>query len=417
MNAAQATQLADEWLFQARLAQLPLTENWTTWLIIGGRGSGKTRAGAEWINALVRGLRPFADRPLRRLALIGETIGDVREVMIEGPSGLRSMAREDGPVFEASRRRLVWPNGAIAQVFSAQEPDSLRGPQFEAAWCDEAGKWPYAMEVWDMLQFALRLGDRPRQLVTTTPRAVPLIKRLLDDPAVQVSRMRTRDNEKNLSPNFLASVKERYGGTRLGRQELDGELIEERAGALWTPAILDGLRAKPPGDLSRVVVAVDPPASSHRSSDACGIVVAGVDAEGLGWVLADATLAQARPEQWASRAVALYNAYDADRIVAEVNQGGDMVASIIHAVDRAVAVTSVHARRGKYLRAEPVAALYEQGRVRHAAAFASLEDEMCAFTSTGLEGGRSPDRLDALVWALSDLLLSRGGDPRIRRLG
>lgn len=384
--------------------------------MIGGRGSGKTRTGAEWVNALVRGLWPFADRPLRRIALIGETIGDVREVMIDGPSGLRTVARGDVPVFEASRRRLVWENGAVAQIFSAQEPDSLRGPQFEAAWCDELGKWPNAEEVWDMLQFALRLGEHPRQLVTTTPRAVPLIRRLLDDPGVLVSRMRTDDNEAHLAPGFLDAVRGRYGGTWLGRQELDGELIEERAGALWTRALLDRVRATPPGELQRIVVAVDPPATSRKSSDACGIVVAGADADGTGWVLADATLQQARPEQWAAKAVALYHAYEADRIVAEVNQGGDMVASVIRAVDGAVAVTAVHARRGKYLRAEPVAALYEQGRVRHAAALPELEDEMCAFTSAGLEGGRSPDRLDALVWALSDLMLARDAKPRIRKL-
>ena len=384
--------------------------------MIGGRGSGKTRTGAEWVNGLVRGLAPFADRPLRRIALIGETIGDVREVMIDGPSGLRAVARGDVPVLEASRRRLVWENGAVAQVFSAQEPDSLRGPQFEAAWCDEAGKWPNAEEVWNMLQFALRLGERPRQLVTTTPRAVPLIRRLLDDPSVAVSRMRTDDNAVHLAPGFLASVQDRYGGTWLGRQELDGEMIAERAGALWTRAMLDGIRAKPPEELERIVVAVDPPATSRKSSDACGIVVAGIDAEGTGWVLADATLQPARPEQWARKAVALYHAHEADRIVAEVNQGGDMVASVIRSVDAGVAVTAVHARRGKYLRAEPVAALYEQGRVRHAAALPALEDEMCAFTSSGLEGGRSPDRLDALVWALSELMLTRGASPRIRKL-
>jgi phage terminase large subunit-like protein len=337
--------------------------------------------------------------------------------MVHGPSGLVATAPwAERPRWKPSLRRLEWPSGAVAHAFSAEDPDSLRGPQFEAAWADEVGKWRYPQETWDMLQFGLRLGERPRQVVTTTPRPIPLIRRLLEDPSVVVTRAGTADNAENLAPSFLKQVTARYGGTALGRQELDGELIEDRPGALWTREAIEAARVAAAPPLSRIVVAVDPPASSGRGASACGIVAAGVDAAGIGYVLADATVSGVEPEAWAARAVGLYRAFKADALVAEVNQGGAMVAAVVRLVDPAVPVTTVVATRGKHARAEPVSALYGQGRVRHAGAFPALEDEMCDFSPTGLSGGRSPDRLDALVWALTHLMLEPPPEPRLRAL-
>ncbi|MFH2015997.1 MAG: terminase family protein [Pseudomonadota bacterium] len=388
-----------------------------TWLVVGGRGAGKTLLGAEWVNGLARGFSPFSPGPTYgSIALVGESIADVREVMIEGPSGIRTIARETRPRFEASRRRLVWDEtGAVAQMFSSEDPESLRGPQFDAAWCDEFAKWKNLQATWDMLQFGLRLGD-PLQLVTTTPRPVKLLKQLMAHERVHVTRMRTADNAANLAAGFLAAVKERYGGTRLGRQELDGELIEDREDALWSRAKIEAEIA-PAGELRRIVVAVDPPASARKSSDACGIVAVGLEADGRAVVLADASAAGLSPVAWAGRAVALYHRLGADCIVAETNQGGDMVAAVIAQVDASVPVKPVRASRGKWLRAEPVAALYAQGRVRHAESFAALEDEMCDFGPDGLANGRSPDRVDALVWAVAELMLRRQVEPRVRGLG
>jgi len=388
-----------------------------TWLVIGGRGSGKTRLGAEWVNAMVRGFPPFAEVGERhgQIALVGETIGDVREVMIDGPSGLVTIARADRPRYEASRRRLVWDNGAVAQVFSSEDPDSLRGPQFAAAWCDEVAKWKNADAVFDMLQFGLRLGKRPRQILTTTPKPTPLMKRLLGDATVAVTRMKTSDNADNLAPSFIGAMTRLYGGTRLGRQELDGELIEDRPDALWTRPLLEAA-VRPVGEIGRIVVAVDPPAGGQGKGNRCGIVAAGLDAEGHAVVLADATVSGKAPHQWAAAVVALYAKLDADCIVAEVNQGGAMVESVLRTVDASVPVKAVRATRGKWLRAEPVAALYAQGRVVHAQRFPELEDEMCDFGADGLAGGRSPDRVDALVWAITELMAGSNAEPRIRQM-
>lgn len=386
----------------------------TTWLVLGGRGAGKTRLGAEWVNGLVRGFSPFALRRHDRIALVGETLSDVREVMIEGPSGIVTIARHDRPRFEPSRRRLVWDNGAVAQIFSSEDPDSLRGPQFAAAWCDEAAKWKHAEQCFDMLQFGLRLGERPRQMVTTTPKPTRLIKRLLADPSVGVTRMGTGENAANLAPGFLKAIESRYAGTRLARQELDGELVEDREDALWSRQSLEDAVIGALPEIGRIVVAVDPPASSKKTSDACGIVAAGLAADGGVVVLADGTVQGAKPQGWAQAAVDLYRSLEADCLIAEVNQGGDMVEAIIRTVDPAVPVKAVHAQRGKWLRAEPVAALYEQGRVRHAQRFPELEDQMCDFGPGGLSGGRSPDRLDALVWAVNELLQHGRPSPRIR---
>jgi phage terminase large subunit-like protein len=419
-NAQELDHLRWKWPLLARADQLPPaagSTDWTTWLMVGGRGAGKTRAGAEWVRAIVHGHPIFADRPARRIALVGETAADVRDVMIEGVSGLLAVHPPGRrPQWTPSRRRLEWPNGAVALVFSAEDPEALRGPQFDAAWSDEIGKWRHADETWDMLQFGLRLGGKPRQVATTTPRPIPLIKRLLGDPRCVVTRARTRDNAWNLAPAFLDTVVGRYAGTRLGRQELDGEMVEERADALWTRALIEASRGPVPAALARIVVAVDPPASSRAGADACGIVAAGMDGEGCLHVLADETAQGLRPAQWATRAVELYRRLEADAVVVEVNQGGEMVEAVLRDIDPALPVVNVRATRGKYLRAEPVAALYEQGRVRHAAPLTHLEDEMCDFAPGGLSNGRSPDRLDALVWALTHLAFTRRGTPRVRTL-
>ncbi|MBU2533462.1 MAG: terminase family protein, partial [Alphaproteobacteria bacterium] len=347
--------------------------------------------------------------------LVGETYHDARSVMVEGVSGLLAIhADHERPDFYASRNEIIWPNGSKAQLFSAEDPDGLRGPQFGAAWCDEFAKWRRAEETWDMLQFALRLGDRPRAVVTTTPRAATMLKRLMADETVSVSRARTHDNAANLAATFLAEMERRYAGTELGRQELDGDLLDELKGTLWQRAWIEDGRARVPPDLSRVVVGVDPPVTTGASADACGIVVAGIDEQQRGYVLADATVQGLAPNEWARAVLAVYRDYDADRIVAEVNQGGDLVEAVIRQFDRAAPIKKVRATRGKWLRAEPVASLYAEGRVAHVGVFAELEAEMMAFGNDGRAAGRSPDRLDALVWALTELMTDEVEAPRLR---
>ncbi|RAI44100.1 DNA-packaging protein [Rhodoplanes roseus] len=390
---------------------------WITWLVLGGRGAGKTRLGAEWVRALVHGTAPYAAHRYGALALVGESERDARDVMVEGASGLLTISpRGERPLWIPTRRRLEWPNGAVAQVFSADDPDSLRGPQFDAAWCDELAKWRYADAAFDMLQFGLRLGTTPRQMITTTPRPIPLIRRLIADPHTRVTRAGTAANRDHLAPAFLRTVVARYAGTRLGRQELDGELIEDRPDALWSRALIEACRVRAAPPLSRIVVGLDPPGSSRRGADACGMVAAGRGEGGLVYVLEDASESGLTPAAWAARAVALVRRLDADAIVAEVNMGGEMVKTVLREVDATVPVKAVHATRGKWLRAEPVAALYEQGRVKHVGAFPPLEDEMCDFGLDGLSSGRSPDRLDALVWAVTALTAGSRGEPRVRRL-
>ncbi|MDB5654305.1 MAG: hypothetical protein JWQ94_1918 [Tardiphaga sp.] len=423
MTLGEMHDLDAHWELFAHAHQLPPAAAangapWLTWLMIGGRGAGKTRAGAEWVRAQAMGRGPGGRERQMRIALVGETEHDVREVMIEGVSGLLAVhPRHERPQWLPSRRRLQWSTGAVAQVFSAEDPESLRGPQFCCAWSDEMAKWRHAEAAFDMLQFGLRLGVQPRQLITTTPRPTALLKRLMADSTSVITRAATATNAFNLAPTFLHSVVSRYAGTRLGRQELDGEIIEDRADALWSRALLESCRVDDAPPLQRIVVAVDPPVSSGKHADACGIVAAGITDGGMVYVLADETVSRVTPSAWANRAIALWRRLEADALVVEVNQGGEMVRSVIHQVDAGVPVTSVRASRGKWLRAEPVATLYEQGRVRHAGAFAALEDEMCDFASSGLSNGRSPDRLDALVWAVTSLTLgARGTGPRIRVL-
>jgi phage terminase large subunit-like protein len=386
-------------------------EAWTTWLLLGGRGAGKTRAGAEWVRQLAQ------SDASARIALIGETEHEAREVMVEGVSGLLAVhARAERPEWIPSRRRIEWPNGAVAQVFSAEDPESLRGPQFSAAWLDEFAKWRHAESTYDMLQFGLRLGGRPRQVITTTPRPIALLKKLMDDARTAMTHAGTRANAFNLAPDFVETVLQRYLGTRLGRQEIEGEIIAQRSDALWTRGGIEACRVAAAPALQRIVVAVDPPGSARKGADACGLVAAGRAADGLIYVLADESAGGLSPQGWATRAIALWRRLQADALVAEANYGGEMVRAVIGEADRTVPVMTVHARRAKFVRAEPVAQLYEQGRVKHAGVFAALEDEMCDFGLDGLSSGRSPDRLDALVWAVSALSFGARGEPRVRGL-
>jgi len=392
---------------------------------MGGRGAGKTRAGAEWVRSVVEGARPLDKGRCSRVALVGETIEQVREVMIFGDSGILVCSPADRrPDWEATRKRLVWPNGAVATVHSAHDPEGLRGPQFDAAWVDEMAKWKKAQETWDMLQFALRLGDHPQVCVTTTPRNVDVLKALLKSPSTVLTHAATEANRAHLAASFLEEVRARYRGTRLGRQELDGVLLADADGALWTSAMLEGARAHEVPVLDRIVVAVDPATTSGAAADECGIVVAGVQCSGppQDWracVLADCTVAGMGPSGWAKAAIAAMERFGADRLVAEVNQGGQMVREVIRQVDPLVPYKGVHASRGKVARAEPVAALYEQGRVKHVAGMDGLEDQMCRMTQRGYEGSGSPDRVDALVWALHELMIepaAKWRQPNVRSL-
>jgi len=401
----------NEW---ARPSQLPPPGDWRVWLLLAGRGFGKTRAGAEYVRARVKA-------GARRIALVGPTAEDTRDVMVEGDSGILAISPPgEGPRYVPSKRRVVWPNGAIAALYSADEPRRLRGPQHDTAWCDELAAWRYP-ETWDMLMFGLRTGADPRCVVTTTPRPIRLLRELLADSKVVVTRGTTYDNRKYLAPAFFSQIVRKYEGTRLGRQELQAEILEDLPGALWNRGIIEACRAsQPPADLARVVVAIDPAGRASETANETGIIVAGKDAEGNGWVLADLS-ARYQPVEWAKAAIAAYRAHHADRIVAETNNGGDMVEATLRMVDPNVPFGAVHASRGKVARAEPVATLYEQGKVRHLGAFPILEDQMCAFTrdallspfpasgggtGAGWNGtGASPDRVDALVWALSDLLV------------
>lgn len=403
------------WIFEfwALPHQLPPEGDWKSWIIMGGRGAGKTRAGAEWVRAQVEGATPESPGACSRVALVGETFDQAREVMVMGDSGILACSPPDRrPQWEATRRRLVWPNGATATVYSAHEPEALRGPQFDAAWVDELAKWKKAEETWDMLQFALRLGRHPQQVVTTTPRNVGVLKAILKNPSSVVTHAPTEANRAYLADSFLAEVRARYQGTRLGRQELDGVLLDDVEGALWTTVMLEGCRVDAAPALDRVVVAVDPSVTSGAGADECGIVVVGAVTQGppqdwRAYVLEDATLSGASPAEWARAAIAAADRHGAERIVAEVNQGGDLVEQVLRQVDPLAPFRAVRASRGKGMRAEPVAALYEQGRVKHprTAGLGALEDQMCRMTVRGYEGRGSPDRLDALVWALSALML------------
>ncbi|MBU2935643.1 MULTISPECIES: DNA-packaging protein [Pacificibacter] len=424
----QGALLALPFLFEAWALdhQLPPAGDWRTWVIMGGRGAGKTRASSEWVRSMVEGARALEVGRAKRVALVGETYDQAREVMVFGDSGILACSPPDRrPKWIATRRALVWPNGAEAMVFSGNDPEALRGPQFDAAWVDELAKWKKPREAWDMLQFGLRLGDDPRQVVTTTPRNVSILKEILDLDSSIVTRAPTEANAANLAPSFLEEVRRRYAGTRLGRQELDGVLLDEEDGALWSLAKLEEERADSLPDFDRIVVAVDPPVTSHKGSDECGIIVVGAVTQGppqdwRAYVLEDATMSAASPTAWAKGAIDALERWEADKIVAEVNQGGDLVESVLRQVDPMVPYKSVRATRGKAARAEPVAALYDQGRVFHTRGLGDLEDQMVKMTSQGFQASGSPDRLDALVWAIYEVMIAPAAGhtrPRIRTLG
>ncbi len=397
-NEAKA-HLFRSWTFWGRPEQFAPEGDWTTWLILAGRGWGKTRTGAEWVKQQV-------EAGCKRIALIAETQKDLEQVMVEGDSGLLSIFPPDErPEYKKKPVEITFANGAKALGYNGTEPDQLRGPQFDAAWCDELAKWRYARETWDMLQFGLRLGDDPRQCVTTTPRAIPLIKQLMADPATVVTRGRTLDNSGNLAASFIKAVHDKYAGTRLGRQELNAEVLDDIPGAIWLREWIDRDRKVNAPELTRKVVAVDPAITSDETSDepgTHGIASAALGADGRGYVLGDYSM-QGTPREWATEVVRVFDQEEADQVVVEINQGGDMVESTLRSVRPSLPIRKVRASRGKHIRAEPVASLYEQGRVSHVGAFSELEDQMCLFTNEGYQGEGSPDRTDALVWALTEL--------------
>ena len=407
LSAASLKELEQQWRLWAHDGQLPPPGDWRVWLMQAGRGFGKTRAGAQWVSAVARAV------PGARIALVGATIEDARKVMVGGPSGVVAVSRaEDAVVWRPTSGEVRFGNGAVATLYSAAAPEKLRGPEHHFAWADELAKWSHA-STWDNLTMGLRLGALPRVLVTTTPRPTALMRRVRAGAGTVVTRGRTHDNL-HLPDAFVAAMEASYGGTRLGRQELDGDLIEEVAGALWPRALIERQRAATVPALTRVVVGIDPPAGI--GGDACGIVAAGLGRDGHGYVIEDASVTGASPERWAQAVVACATRVSAERVVAEANQGGAMVEQVLRAAQASLPIRLVHATRGKAARAEPVAALYERGRVWHARAFPALEDELAGLVAGGgYEGpGRSPDRADACVWALTALLLDRQGEVRVR---
>lgn len=401
LDEADAEAILHCWNEWARPEQLAPGGRWRIWLFFGGRGSGKTRAGAEWVAEGVR------EKRMRRIAIMGATFQDVRDVMIEGESGLLAASPEAD--FQPANRRIRWANGVIADVISAEEPDYVRGRQFDAVWADEFCKWSDPQAGLDMVLMALRLGRKPKMLITTTPRNIAPLKELMAMPDVVKTHSTTRANTANLAPTFLAGLELRFGGTRLGRQELDGELIEDNEAALWRRDWIEAARIRSaPDNLVRVVVAIDPPASIAGGE--CGIVVAGRAEDGEGYVLADWSLSGVTPAVWAARVGQAYEHYKADAVIAEANQGGDMVQStLVDAVPNAP-VKLVFATRDKRTRAMPAAALYEQQRIHHVGTFPDLEDQLVSYDGTG----KSPDRMDALVWALTELYPMKRGQPRVR---
>ena len=419
MNAlgpAKAEELRYTWPFWARPEQLEPEGDWTVWVALAGRGWGKTRAGVEWVRHQIKCGK-------RRIAAVAPTNSDIRRVMVEGESGfLNTCWKGDTtyrggklgyPIWSPTNRTLTWENGAKVEFYSAEDPERLRGPQFHAAWADEVAAWRNQQDVWDMLQFTLRLGRKPRVMVTTTPKPTKLMRGLIKSPDSHVTRGSTFDNQANLAKPFLDTVRREYEGTRLGRQELYAEVLEEADGALWTTEMLDGclVEKKDVPELNRIVVSIDPAVTAKTESDMTGIIVAGIDVNGTGYVLEDAT-DRYSPAEWAAKAISLYKSHNADRIVAERNQGGEMVRRTLEAEDETVPIRLVHASRGKMARAEPISALYERGRVKHVRDLDELETQMRTWEPLGSLG--SPDRLDACVWALTDLMLHGVNNPTLR---
>jgi phage terminase large subunit-like protein len=410
LPARQAEALNRDWPMWQSDAQAEPAGDWRVWLMLAGRGFGKTRLGAQWVRGLA------AANPAARIALVAATMAEVRSVMVEGESGLLAATQAVDTVhWEPSLGRLTWGNGAQAFAYSAESPEALRGPQHHFAWCDELAKWKNGPALWDNLMLGLRLGEWPRTLVTTTPRSVALLRTLIDTPDVIVRQGATKDNP-HLPPPFVSAVNALYAGTRLGRQELDGELIEDVQGALWSRALIESVRVKACPPVRRVVIGVDPPAGVGR--DACGIVAVALGNDGLAYVIEDASVVGATPEGWARAVAACAQRNAADKVVAEANNGGAMVESVLRGADVMMPIKRVHAAHGKAARAEPVAALYGTGKAFHVGnTFAALEDELCGLVKGGgYQGpGTSPDRADALVWAMHELMLGQGARvPRVR---
>ncbi len=388
-----------DWKKVARPSQLPPKGDWRIWLILAGRGFGKTRTGAETLRKWVQ------EGLCRRLALLAETEVEARQVMIEGISGLLAVhPPSERPLYEPSKGQLIWPNGCIATCFSAEAYEHLRGPQFDGAWVDELAKFRDGEKVWDQLMFGLRIGRLPRVIVTTTPRPTVILKKLLKDPDVVVTKGSTFENAKNLAKPFLNYIRKHYEKSWLGRQEIYADLIETKEGTLWTPHLLErARRAYQSSPLQRLVIAIDPAVSHGAQSDETGIIVAGMTKNGFGVILDDLSL-KGPPSLWIQKAIDAYHHYKADRIVAEVNMGGDLVEQLLRSYDPSVSYKAVRATRGKALRAEPIAALYERDKVWHAKHLSKLEEQLCSYIPG--ESSKSPDRLDALVWALTDLMLT-----------
>ena len=429
MSESQLEGLDFDWDFWSRPKQAtPSGRPWATWLILAGRGFGKTLTGAQTVRRWHCGPTPLSAGESQYTAIIAETSKDARDVMIEGPSGIMQVHPPAfRPVYEPSKSRLTWPNGSYAYIYNATEPNQLRGPQFNKAWCDELAKFAHLQEMWDNLQMTLRRGENPQCLVTTTPRPLRFLRNLIADDTTHVTTGSSFENRGNLTSKWFETLTRKYDGTRLGRQELYAEIIDDNPYSLWKQSWIDEARIhvnKETGraqlpNWKRIVVAVDPPIKTGEDADECGIVCAALGGNDEFYVLEDASMRGLSPSEWARRAIELYHKWSADRMVAEVNQGGAMVSSVISNEDPGIMVKEVHATRGKAVRAEPISALYEQRRVHHFGILAVLEDQMCDFTSDfdRKAAGYSPDRVDALVWALTELSgQSNVVIPRIRRL-
>ena len=403
LTEEEAQDILYDWEFWARPKQLPPPGDWLTWLILTGRGWGKTRTGAEWIIS-------YARKKAKHIALIGQTVADVRDTMIKvGPASILKVSRPDFmPEYTPSNRTLIWPNGVVATTYSGDNPDQVRGPSHDIVWIDELAKFQYPDDIWSNLMFGLREGEDMRILVTTTPRPIKLIKDLVNDLNTIPVRGSTYENKDNLPKKYFDYVIAPYVGTRLGQQEIEGKILEDNPNALWTRKIIDDNRVNKHPDLIRIVIGVDPEASDTETSAETGIIAAGIDDKGHGYILGDNTI-KGSPDKWGNEVVTAYYKYSADRIAAEVNNGGDMVEFVIHTVDKNVAYKDVHAAKAKHTRAEPISALYEQGRIHHVGNFPDLEDQLCEW----VPGDISPDRLDALVWALTELMLDIRGTPQL----
>lgn len=417
IGEAALAEVLRAWEAIARPEQLPPPGNWSTWIALAGRGWGKTRVGAEFITGEITAGR------MTRVALVAPTAADARDVMVEGESGLLAISRDDfRPKYEPSKRRLTWPNGAIATMYSAEEPDRLRGPQHDGFWCDEIAAWWEPEAAWNMLMFGLRLGRHPRGVVTTTPRPIPLVRQLLMEPTTVAVRGTTYDNAANLAPSFLEAIRRQYEGTRLGRQEIHAEILDDNPGALWKMATIEASRVRVAPELRRVAIGIDPAVSHQEDSDETGIIAAGIApcrCKGVeeihGFVLDDVS-GIFTPAEWAAAAIGAHARHSADALIPEVNQGGDLVEANIRANGGGhVRVKPVHAARGKHTRAEPIAALYEQGKVHHVGVHSKLEDQMTQWNP--LTDARSPDRMDALVHVLTELMLGPQFTPYQRPAG